>query len=112
MVLLPIIVSLVAIGIAIGFLLNPNGIVNTMLEWVGLPAQPWLGPQMVFGCIIAGFVWSSSGFYIALLMSAVDAIPPSLYEDSYLAGATKLQQFRYVTLPLSWDCLLYTSRCV
>ncbi|GAA2819438.1 carbohydrate ABC transporter permease [Streptomyces showdoensis] len=102
-VFLPMIISAIAVGAAIGFLLNPDGAVNDLLGAVGIEALPWLGPELVFRCVIAGLVWSSTGFYIALMMSAVDAIPPHLYEDAHLSGATKWEQFRHITLPLTWD---------
>ncbi|WP_433432519.1 carbohydrate ABC transporter permease [Nonomuraea sp. CA-141351] len=102
-VFLPLIISLIAIGAAVGFLLNPEGAVNTVLEWFGLDPQPWLGPEMVFRCIVGGLVWSSTGFYVALMMSAADAVPTHVYEDAQLIGATKWEQFRHITLPLTWD---------
>ncbi|MCZ0978614.1 sugar ABC transporter permease [Streptomyces diastatochromogenes] len=102
-VFLPMIISAIAVGAAVGFLLNPDGAVNELLGAVGIEGLPWLGPDLVFRCVIAGLVWSSTGFYIALMMSAVDAIPPHLYEDAHLSGATKWEQFRYITLPLTWD---------
>ncbi|MET7334656.1 sugar ABC transporter permease [Nonomuraea sp. NPDC005650] len=102
-VFLPLIISLIAIGAAVGFLLNPEGAVNTVLGWAGLDPQPWLGPEMVLRCIVGGLVWSSTGFYVALMMSAADAIPAHVYEDAQLIGATKWEQFRHITLPLTWD---------
>ncbi|MFE3449928.1 carbohydrate ABC transporter permease [Nonomuraea sp. NPDC059194] len=102
-IFLPMIISMIAVGAAIGFLLNPDGAVNTMLGWLGLEAQPWLGPDLVFRCIIGGLVWSSTGFYVALMMSAADSIPAHIYEDAHLIGATRWEQFRHITLPLTWD---------
>ncbi|MFI6291145.1 carbohydrate ABC transporter permease [Nonomuraea sp. NPDC050790] len=102
-IFLPMIISLIAIGAAVGFLLNPEGAVNIILEWFGFDPQPWLGPEMVFRCIVGGLVWSSTGFYVALMMSAADAIPAHVYEDAQLIGATKWEQFRHITLPLTWD---------
>ncbi|MFG3241968.1 carbohydrate ABC transporter permease [Streptomyces sp. NPDC086796] len=102
-IFLPMIISVIAVGVAIGFLLNPDGAVNTVLGWIGVEGRPWLGPDMVFKCIVAGLVWSSTGFYVALMMSAADSIPPYLYEDAKLVGATKWEQFRHITLPLTWD---------
>ncbi|RJL34013.1 carbohydrate ABC transporter permease [Bailinhaonella thermotolerans] len=102
-VFLPMIVSAIAVGAAVGFLLNPKGVVNDALGWLGVDAQPWLGPDLVFKCVIGGLVWSTTGFYIALMMSAVDSIPAHVYEDATLAGATRWEQFRHITLPLTWD---------
>ncbi|MFE6736520.1 carbohydrate ABC transporter permease [Microbacterium sp. NPDC057650] len=102
-VFLPVIVSPIAVGAAVGFMLNPDGIVNQLLGALGIPPIGFLGPDMVFGCIIAGIVWSSTGLYIALMISAMDSIPDTLYEAADLAGATLWQKFRLITLPLTWD---------
>ncbi|MEV4167610.1 carbohydrate ABC transporter permease [Nonomuraea dietziae] len=102
-VFLPMIISMIAVGAAIGFLLNPDGAVNSILGWLGLDPQPWLGPDLVFRCVIGGLVWSSTGFYVALMMSAADSIPAHVYEDAQLIGATRWEQFRHITLPLTWD---------
>ncbi|MEV0588090.1 sugar ABC transporter permease [Nonomuraea sp. NPDC050310] len=100
---LPMIISMIAVGAAIGFLLNPEGVVNSLLTGLGLDPQPWLGPDLVFRCIVGGLVWSSTGFYVALMMSAADSIPAHIYEDAQIVGATRWEQFRHITLPLTWD---------
>lgn len=104
-VFIPFIISPIAIGVALGFLLNPDGAVNTLLHRLGADGlrQAWLAPDMIFKVIVVGLVWSTGGFYVTLLMSGVDAIPSSLYEDARLAGASRLAQFWYITLPLTWE---------
>jgi raffinose/stachyose/melibiose transport system permease protein len=104
---LPAIVSMIAIGTSIGFLLNPDGAVNRLLRLLGLSGlqQPWLDPDHIFQCVLVGVVWMTSGFYIVLLMTAVDAIPKHLYEEAQLAGLTRMQQFRHITFPLSRDMI-------
>lgn len=102
-VYLPNIISPIAIGAALSFALDSRGALNQVLSWIGLPPQSWLGPDLVFRCIIAGLAWSAAGFYVILLMSAVDGIPEDLYEAASLEGVTKVQAFRMITLPLSWD---------
>jgi raffinose/stachyose/melibiose transport system permease protein len=107
MLFVPSILSPIAIGTAIGFLLNPDGAVNRLLGDVGLRsmARPWLDPDVIFKCIVAATVWMVTGFYIAILMSGVDSIPEDLYESARLAGATRIEQFRHITFPLTRDAL-------
>ncbi len=106
-VFLPFMISPIAVGLAVSFLFNPKGMVNSVLGLAGLDAlrQPWLGPELIFRVIMAGVVWSAAGFYVVLVMSAVDGIPPSLYEVARIEGAGLIQQFRYVTLPLTRDMI-------
>jgi raffinose/stachyose/melibiose transport system permease protein len=108
---LPSMISMIAVGTSIGFLLNPDGVVNKLLKLFGLQAvrQPWLDPDHIFQCILVGVVWMTSGFYIVLLMTAVDAIPKHLYEEAQLAGLTRMQQFRHITFPLSRDMIVIAA---
>ncbi|NUR84331.1 MAG: sugar ABC transporter permease [Nonomuraea sp.] len=106
-VFLPFMISPIAVGLAVSFLFNPDGLVNTALSLVGMDGlrQPWLGPDLIFQVITGGVVWSAAGFYVVLVMSAVDGIPPSLYEVARIEGASLVQQFRFITFPLTRDML-------
>lgn len=107
MLFVPSILSPIAIGTAVGFLLNPDGALNRLLSDAGLHSltRGWLGPDLIFKCVIAAVVWIATGFYVAIMMSRVDAISEDLYETARLAGANRLEQFRYITFPLSRDAL-------
>jgi raffinose/stachyose/melibiose transport system permease protein len=102
---LPFIVSPIVISIGLGLLLAPQGAFNEGLRQLGLDAltRPWLGPEFLFRVILVGIVWSTTGFYVVVLLAGIDRIPRYYYEDCELAGATGWQKFRYVTLPLNWD---------
>lgn len=102
---LPFLISPIAMGIGFGLLLAPNGPVNAILRSVGLGhfAIEWLSPDFEFHTIMAGIVWVNVGFYVILLLSGIERIPPYFYEDAELAGANAWQKFWNVTLPLSWD---------
>lgn len=104
-VFIPSIISPIAIGVSVSFLFNPKGLVNGALGAVGMDAlqRPWLGPDYILSVIIVGVIWSATGFYVVLLMSAVDSIPESLFEAARIEGASLFQQFRYITLPLTRD---------
>ncbi|MET8829837.1 sugar ABC transporter permease [Streptomyces sp. NPDC004610] len=101
----PYIVSPIAIGVALGLLLAPEGLVNSALRGLGLDtlATNWLAPENAFRTIMTGIVWVTTGFYVILLMAGVDRIPPYFYEESELAGASEFQKFWHVTLPMTWD---------
>ncbi|GAB3494820.1 carbohydrate ABC transporter permease [Amycolatopsis cihanbeyliensis] len=103
----PNIVAPVALGMFLGFVFkyqpNKQGLANFLLEGVGLDAVQFLRPENVTYAVIGALIWASSGFYITILMAAVDRIPPYLYEDAEIAGASPWQKFRTVTLPLTWD---------
>ena len=103
----PNIVAPVALGMFLGFVFrfNPKnpGLADYMLDPIGLGDFKFLQPETITWTVIGALVWASSGFYITILMAAVDRIPPYLYEDAEIAGASPWQKFRNVTLPLTWD---------
>lgn len=103
----PNIVAPVAIGMFFGFVFryNPSkqGLANFLLNLVGAPAAKFLQPENVVWVVIGALIWASAGFYITILMAAIDRIPPYLYEDADLCGATPWQKFRHITLPMIWD---------
>lgn len=80
-----------------------SGIVANMFSAIGLisePTQLLLSSQGALGAIILADVWKTTPYMALLLLAGLQLIPNSLYESSALDGATKLQQFKYVTLPL------------
>lgn len=105
----PNIVAPVALGIFLGFVFkfNPTkqGLANFLIDKVGLPPLKFLQPEHVTWVVVGALIWASAGFYITILMAAVDRIPPYLYEDADIAGASPFQKFRHVTLPLTWDVI-------
>jgi raffinose/stachyose/melibiose transport system permease protein len=103
----PNIVAPVALGMFLGFVFKyqpgKQGLANFVLEHAGADAAKFLAPANVTGVVTASLIWASSGFYITILMAAVDRIPPYLYEDAELGGASPWQKFRNITLPMTWD---------
>jgi raffinose/stachyose/melibiose transport system permease protein len=103
----PNIVAPVALGMFFGVVYryqpNRQGLANFLLESVGLKAVKFLDADVITWVVLGSIIWASSGFYITILMAAVDRIPPYLYEDASIAGASPWQKFRNITLPLTWD---------
>ena len=69
----------------------------------GLKHQ-WMGdPSIVIYSVIFALVWQAIGYYMVMYMSSMAAIPEDLYEAASLDGATEIQIFFQVTLPLIWS---------
>ncbi|MFC4137640.1 MULTISPECIES: carbohydrate ABC transporter permease [unclassified Microbacterium] len=100
----PHLVNAMIFGVLAGFVLNPGGLVNTLLGWLGVTDPPaWLAQDNLFPLIMVMLTWITTGYYTTILMAGVDRIPPYYYEDCALAGANAWQRLRYVILPLTWD---------
>lgn len=82
-------------------LLNDQaGIANQVLERLGLPAVPWLSdPFWQKVSVIMVNTWLGVPFMMVALLGGLQSVPGNLYEAARIDGATRFQQFRYVTLP-------------
>ncbi len=109
---LPYITSIVAISVIFFTLFSwQYGVINAALNALhqlpligGLfPAEKinWLGEkQYVQPAIAAVIIWRYTGWNMLLYLAGLQAIPRDLYEAASVDGATPLQQFRFITLPL------------
>ena len=104
---IPNILSIVVIAGIFGAIYNPStGLLNTFLDAIGLGflKQQWMGDQnIVLYSIIFALIWQAIGYYMVMYMASMAAIPEDLYEAASLDGATELQMFFQVTLPLIWS---------
>jgi multiple sugar transport system permease protein len=78
------------------------GILNLVLYELGLIERyvPWLtDPSLVRMSVIVAHVWTQFPFAAVLLMAALTAIDPQLYEAAKIDGAGRWQRFRFVTFP-------------
>ena len=76
------------------------GLLNNMLEMVGLEGVKWLGTDMKFWAMLFAFVFGAVGYYMLIFISGIERIPQDLYEAATIDGANKIQQFFRITLPL------------
>ncbi|MBE7940838.1 MULTISPECIES: sugar ABC transporter permease [Ramlibacter] len=77
----------------ISWALMKMGIIHEYIDFLGSPWNARLST-------IAANVWRGVPFVAITLLAGLQTISPSYYEASAIDGATRLQQFRYVTLPL------------
>lgn len=107
----PNVLSTVVIGIIFKNLFNPlTGIVNSALGAMGQTNLPnWLGDsKYVLWVIAAAMIWQAVGYYMVMYIAGMDGVSAELYEVSELEGATKLQEFFKITLPLIWPTVRTT----
>ncbi len=95
---LPMVVAPAAVAMVWKWMFNTEyGIINTLLgnnvNWITNP-----NVVMVTCAIVA--IWSAIGYDAVLLLSGLQNISKSYYEAASLDGATKIQQFFHITLPM------------
>lgn len=104
LVVLPAIVSTVAIALLFRRLysFDPPGLINQLLDFVGLGAlaRPWLSDLgTVLTAVSVPEGWRFFGIYMLILYGGLLAVPKDLEEAAKLDGATEWQVFRYVRFP-------------
>ena len=84
-------------------MLNPeNGMINQQLfQWFGIVEGPgWLtDPTLAFACSVMVHIWKSLPFWTLILVTGRLAISADLYEAASVDGASKWQQFKFITWP-------------
>ncbi len=98
----PVVVPMVVVSVIWTFLYNPGeGTINYFLGLVGLGPYDWLGnTHLAFPAIMLLSIWQGVGFQMVIYLAGLQEIPDSLYEASAIDGASKLQEFFYITVPM------------
>ncbi|WP_217592851.1 sugar ABC transporter permease [Cohnella sp. GbtcB17] len=101
-VFLPYFISWVVVGYMTFVLFNnTDGLVNHLLKQLGLEAFNWYQTPWVWPIILTlTRIWKSAGYLSIILLAAIAGLSVDYYESARLDGATRLQQMKYITLPL------------
>ena len=83
-----------------------TGLINDLLSRIGITGPEWLTQTStaLIGVIIMN-CWVGIPFNMLLLISGLSNVPQEVYESSSIDGATKVQQFFQITLPLMKDAI-------
>jgi len=85
-----------------------NGIFNSVLLAMGLPAQPFLtSPSQAIPALVLMMTWKWVGISMLILLGGLNAIPADYYEAAEVDGGTPFQSFKLITLPLLRRVLLF-----
>jgi lactose/L-arabinose transport system permease protein len=109
LIFLPYISSMVAAGYTFQMLLNQKyGIFNIVLGVFGVAAVPWL--DSVWGaraslCLLV--IWAWLGYNMVLMLAGLQTIPSELNEAAAIDGASPVQTFFFVTVPLMRPVILF-----
>jgi multiple sugar transport system permease protein len=103
MFFLPNITSMVAVGIVWAMIFNPTtGPVNSLLRSIGITNPPmWLGASSTaLLTIMIVAIWKQAGYYMIIFIAGLQAIPRQLYEAASIDGASSINKFFKITLPM------------
>jgi multiple sugar transport system permease protein len=99
---LPVVTSWIAVSIVWRWLLNPsNGVVNTILESVGIDGPGWwTDPVWAMPAIIIASAWKDIGFVTIILLAGLQNINQDHIEAAMLDGANWFKRLFSVVLPM------------
>ncbi|REE81500.1 carbohydrate ABC transporter membrane protein 1 (CUT1 family) [Paenibacillus taihuensis] len=109
---MPVVTSSVAVAIVWMWLLNGDfGLINVMLKTVfGVKGPQWLTDlHLVLPSLALVSIWKGIGFNMVLFLAGLQGISKDYYEASMIDGATRIQQFWRITVPLLSPTTLFVT---
>lgn len=80
--------------------------VFTSLGSTKLAEFGWTSPDNMFMSMCVAYIFSNVGYFVLMYMAAIESIPTSMYEAATIDGASKMDQFKSITLPLIGNTLI------
>jgi multiple sugar transport system permease protein len=88
---------------------NELGIVNNLLQGVGIQGQNWLyNKDTVMGALVVKSLWNV-GVPMVIYLAALQGMPQALYEAAELDGAGEWTKFRRITLPMLSPAIFFNA---
>ena len=107
---LPVVMSFVVVSLMWAWMYDFQfGLINSFLRGIGLGGwvQDWLGnPRLALWSEIVVDIWKWYGFHMVIFLAGLQTIPVELYEVARVDGASRLNQFLHITLPLLQPVML------
>jgi raffinose/stachyose/melibiose transport system permease protein len=99
----PVLVSTIGVGITFQVLMDPqDGLINESLALLGIDGPGWLtNPDLALLSIAAVDIWKGVGLATLIYIAGLAAIPQEYYEAARVDGASSMDVFRQIMLPLS-----------
>ena len=106
--LIPIGVSVPVAAIVWRIMLSQGGLVNGLLDLIGVPPQPWLtSSSLALYSIIAIATWKGASYWMIFIVGGLQNISQELYDAARVDGVRPWQRLLFITLPLLRPALLF-----
>ena len=99
---LPVVTSFVAVSFIWLWIYEPQfGVLNQLLESIGLPRFSWLrDPKTSMLSIAILSIWKNAGYNMIIFLAGLQGVPQYLYEAAEIDGANATQRFWHITVPM------------
>jgi multiple sugar transport system permease protein len=96
----PVVASIVVVGLIWVWLLDERGLVNSLLQTIGVGRIGFLSDQwLLLVSAMAVTVWKGLGYYMIIYLAALAGVPRELHEAAAVDGAGAVRRFLTVTVP-------------
>lgn len=102
MLYIPVLLSALVVGITINWMFGQEyGLINFIIQSLGRTPMEWaLNSKLATFVISFASNWASTGFYMIIFIGGINNISEDLYEAAGIDGASGLQAFFKVTVPM------------
>ena len=103
----PVVASVVAVSVVWRYILQKDGLLNSLLAVFGIAGPDWLhDTRYALPALMVMTIWRNMGTLMIIFLAGLQAIPEELKEAAAIDGAGKWRTFRSITLPLLKPTLL------
>lgn len=97
----PVVASVVAVSVVWRYILQADGLLNSLLAVFGINGPDWLhDTRYALPALMVMTIWRNMGTLMIIFLAGLQAIPEELKEAAAIDGASKWRTFRSITLPL------------
>ena len=100
-IFIPVLIDAVSYSVIFSLLFNDQGFVNSIIGKLGFTPTSWyINPWLATMMIVIAQTWKWTGYNTIIVLSGLQNIPGELYEAAAIDGASRIQQFFSITIPL------------
>jgi len=109
--IMPMMATPVAIALVWTMMFHPQlGVLNYLLTSVGLPPSAWVyASGTVIPTLVMVETWQWTPLVMLIVLGGLASLPTDPYEAAMLDGASGVQVFYHVTLPLVWPFIMVAA---
>ena len=103
----PVVASVVAVSVVWRYILQDDGLLNSLLAIFGIDGPDWLhDTRFALPALMIMTIWRNMGTLMIIFLAGLQAIPTELKEAASVDGAGKWRTFASITLPLMKPAIL------
>jgi multiple sugar transport system permease protein len=106
----PVVTTIVAVAVVWRIMYQPNGLINSLLADIGIDGPNWLGDtRTALPALTLMAVWRSIGSSMVIFLAGLQAIPSEVKEAAMMDGASTVQRFFRITIPMMMPTILLNA---